>query len=121
MARSRLDPKTGEKRVVDVTGARMLALTRDALAFKDEHVEKAGAVLVNLLDCDDAKERRLAAERIRDERGLTRLVKPTEHAHLHVTLEPWVAELSSQRRLAGAKRVEQPIARVSFEMPGPDA
>jgi len=98
------------------TGEAMLARTREALAFPDETVKRAGDVLTALLDCDDAKERRLAAERIRDERGLTRVVKPTEHAHLHVTLEPWVGELASQHRKP-ASSVEHRAPRVSFPMP----
>lgn len=76
----------------------MLAATREALAFPDAVVAKAGNVLAQLLDCDDAKERRLAAERIRDERGLTRIVKPTEQHYLHVSIDPAILELAAQHR-----------------------
>lgn len=109
--------KRGEKWA---TGERMLAMTREALVFPDAAVQKARLVLEQLLDCPDPKERRLSAERIRDERGLTRVVKPTEHAHLHVTLEPWVGELASQHRKP-TNSLEHRAPRVSFDLPAPSA
>jgi hypothetical protein len=91
----------------------MLQRTREAMAFPDAAVKRAGDVLVGLLDSDNEKERRLAAERIRDERGLTRVVKPTEHAQLVVILrKPWEAD---------ANVIEQPPTRASFPLPEPEA
>ena len=89
------------------TGEAMLAMTRAELAFPDAAVLKARQVLEAGLDSNDPKERRLAAERIRDERGLTRVVKPTEHAQLVVKLKLQGEELPApaQRRVA-AKVVE---------------
>jgi len=101
----------GEKRQGDVTGQRMLARTVAAMAFPDSAVKKAGEVLVELLDCDDPKERRLSAERIRDERGLTRVVKPTEHAVVHFTVSAEF-EAAMQQGGANAKRIEHRVPRV---------
>jgi hypothetical protein len=107
--------KAGEKWP---TGERMLAMTRELLAFPDATVQKAGEVLTELLDCEDPKERRLAAERIRDERGLTRIVKPTEQHHLHVSIDPSILALAQQHRRP-AKSIDVRAARVDSFGEGP--
>ena len=90
-----------EKRHAD---ARLAAIQR--LAFPDEVVERAGKVLETLLDSPNDKERRLAAERIRDERGLTRVSKPeASGTTVNVTLNtPWRDANSVEQRPA-AKRI----------------
>jgi hypothetical protein len=90
-----------EKRHMD---ARMAAIQR--LAFTDDVVDKAGKVLETLLDSPNDKERRLAAERIRDERGLTRVSKPEiTGPNVSITLNtPW-RDGSSLEQRAPPKRV----------------
>lgn len=109
--------KKGEKWA---TGEAMLAKTRELLAFPDATVRKAGEVLEQLLDCDDPKERRLSAERIRDERGLTRIVKPTEQHHLHVSIDPSILALAAQHRPA-TKSIEGRATRDDGWKPAKDA
>jgi len=99
--------RTGEKWA---PGERALDITRAELGFKPEHVKRAGEVLVQLLESTNEKESRLAAERIRDEAGLTRVVTPTEQHHLHVSISPEVLALAQQHRPA-AKNITSQATR----------
>ena len=92
------------------TGEAMLARTVAELGFKDADVKRAGEVLVQLLESTNEKEARLAAERIRDERGLTRIAAPTEQHKLVVTFDASVLALAQQHRPA-AKNITPQATR----------
>jgi len=93
-----------EKRQQDERLTRLHAL----MAFTPEDGELTRDVLRRIAASDNEKEARLASERIRDELGLTRVVKPTEQTHIHVTVEPFMAELAQRVRTVSSTRQPEP-------------
>jgi hypothetical protein len=97
--------EAAEKRDADARTARLL----QSFAFTPEDGELTRAVLRRIAASDNEKEARLASERIRDELGLTRVVKPTEQTHIHVTVEPFMAELAQRvRTVSNTRQLEPP-------------
>lgn len=97
--------KRAEKRWT--AGEQALERTRLQLAqFGLEDSIESRDVLRRIMRSDNEKEARLAAERVRDELGMTRVVKPTEQARIIVTVDPRYEAMLEQHR-ASPKRIQQ--------------